>query len=350
MTNREDTSPPDVAYYYPAPYWRDRESDWVKSLLLFFDQAAILLPGYMYGRHVMADPTLAGPLEERGLLQVLEPNDWVDEDMANQLGEIIVELLTTGAFDDLSREVHFHELSYSRLGYAADVELADFLVEELRAKDLARLSEDGVSVPLHPTVRTTILTLLGQLSRAAGSKRGLVVHPTTQDHGAVEDLIATLSREAMPSCANVIALDLEPVGLNLSSIPLDDVLQFRVERRDAHRAYRRDLQRFMAELAAINEPEQRKALLLKRREEIADAAHDIRRAAGRAFGQSLSSWSLGLAGAAWAVTTGDPLGAALSAAGLVPKVFGGADAVTAYSYLFAVQEKMGKNYQNETMR
>ncbi|MDE2981789.1 MAG: hypothetical protein OXU74_11395 [Gemmatimonadota bacterium] len=345
MKNRKDTPAPDVAYYYPAPYWLASESDWIKSLLLFFDRVAILLPGYMYGQHVMADPILAGPLEERGLLQVLEPNDWVNESMAHQLGEIIVELLTNGGFDDLSREDQFLELSYSRLGHSADFELSDFLVDELRANDLARPSEDGVSVPLHPTVRTTILTLLGQLSRAAGSKRGLVVHPTTQDRGAVEDLISTLSREAMPSRTNVIAFDLEPVGLNLSSIPLDDVVQFRAERRDAHRAYMRDLQRCMAELAAINEPEQREALLLQRREEIAAAAHDIRRTAGRAFGKSLSSWSLGLTGAAWALTTGDLLGAALSAAGLVPKVFGDADSVTAYSYLFAAQEKMGKNYR-----
>ena len=341
---RADMTPPDVAYYYPQPYWGHRESDWVKSLLLFFDQVAILLPGYMYGRHEMADPTLAGPLEERGLLQVLEPTDWVDEDMANQLGEIIVELLTNGAFDDLSTEDRFHELSYSRLGYGVDVELAGFLVDELRAKNLARPSEDGVSVPLHPIVRTTILTLLGQLSRTAGSKRGLTIHPSTQDRRAVEDLIGTLSREEMPSRGKVIALDLEPVGLNLSSIPLDDVIQFRAERRAAHRAYMRDLQRFMAELAAINEPEQRNALLLKRREEIADAAHDIRRAAGRAFGKSLCSWSLGLAGAAWALTTGDLFSAALSASGLVSKLFGGAEAVTAYSYMFAVQEKLGKNY------
>ncbi|MYC00018.1 MAG: hypothetical protein F4123_13535 [Gemmatimonadetes bacterium] len=262
--------------------------------------------------------------------------------MANQLGEIIVDMLTAGAFDDLSREVHFHELSYSRLGYSADVDLADFLVDELRAKDLARPSEDGVSVPLHPMVRTTILTLLGQLSRTVGSKRGLVVHPTTQDRRAVEDLIGILSREAMPSRGRVIALDLEPVGLNLSSIPLDEVLQFRAERQEAHRAYMRDLQRFMAELGAIKEPEQRHALLLERREESADAAHDIRRRAGRAFGKSLSSWSLGVAGAAWALSTGDPLGVVLSASGLIEKLFGDADCVTAYSYLVAVQEGLGR--------
>lgn len=50
---------PDVAYYYPAPYWMPHETDWIKSLLLFFDRVAILLPGYMYGRHRTADPTLA---------------------------------------------------------------------------------------------------------------------------------------------------------------------------------------------------------------------------------------------------------------------------------------------------
>ncbi|WP_419933551.1 hypothetical protein [Candidatus Palauibacter sp.] len=98
--SRQDRSPIDVAYYYPAPYWAHGESDWVKSLLLFFDRLAILLPGYMYGRHEAADPTLVAPLEERGLLQVLEPDDWVDESMTNELAEIIVELLTNGAFDE----------------------------------------------------------------------------------------------------------------------------------------------------------------------------------------------------------------------------------------------------------
>ena len=65
--DEEATTKPDVAYYYPAPYWAFEESDWVKSLLLFFDRVAILLPDYMYGRHWMADQTLVAPLEEREL-------------------------------------------------------------------------------------------------------------------------------------------------------------------------------------------------------------------------------------------------------------------------------------------
>ena len=34
----------DTAYYYPAPYWSSRDSDWIKSLLLFFDPS---LPTYV---------------------------------------------------------------------------------------------------------------------------------------------------------------------------------------------------------------------------------------------------------------------------------------------------------------
>ena len=338
--SRQEGSPVDVAYYYPAPYWGHDDSDWAKSLLLFFDQLAILLPGYMYGRHTAADPTLVGPLEERGLLQVIEPDDWVDESMANELAEILVELLTDGAFDDLPRDGYFHELSYSRMGYGVDVELADFLIDDLQARDLARPSGDGVSVPLQPTLRKAILVILGQLSRARGSRAGLAVHPTTNAHDAIEDLIEILSRKRMPSAGRIVAFDLEPVSLDLSSIPLDDVLQFRAERRDAHRAYMRDLQRFMVELAAAGLGEEREGLLLERRQLIADAAHDIRRSTSSAFRKNLRSWSLGLAGAAWSLGTGDPIGAALGAYGLLTGRTGDRPTITAYSYLFSIQRRL----------
>ena len=116
----------DTAYYYPAPYWGLRDSGWIKSLLLFFDDVAILLPDYMYGRHIDADPTLAEPLEDRGLLRVIEPNDWVDKEIADKLAEVVVELLTNGAFNDLPKVEYFAELSQSRIGYGADVKLAGF--------------------------------------------------------------------------------------------------------------------------------------------------------------------------------------------------------------------------------
>ena len=335
-------SPPDVAYYYPAPYWSGRETSWVKSLLLFFDQIAILLPNYMYGRHQAADPTLVEPLEDRGLLQVLEPSAWIDEKMANQLAEIVVELLTNGVFDDLLKTEPFHELSRSRIGYDADVKLADFLVDELRTRDLARPSEDGVSIPLHPTVRTTILVILGQLSRVAGIERGLAIHPTTDNSMIIDDLIATLSRKSMPSHNKVVTIGGEPVIPRLDSVPLDDLLQFRIEHQDTHKAYMRDLQRFMIELASIDVPEDRETLLLERSREITDAAHNLQQSTSKAF-KSLVSCTFTVAGGAWATFTGDLFGLALSGAGMLfDKLFRERDTVTAYSYLFDIQSTLGR--------
>ncbi len=122
-------------------------------------------------------------------------------------------------------ERYFAELSQSRMGYGADADLAEFLVDELRQRGLARPSEDGVSIPLHPVVRTAILVILGQLAREAGDRRGMAVHPATDWPEAATDLLDALSREPMPSCEGVVKLDLEPVTLDLSTIPLEEVLK-----------------------------------------------------------------------------------------------------------------------------
>ena len=318
----------------------------MKSLLLFFDKVSILLPDYMYGRHHVADPVLAEPLEDQGLLEVLEPNRWVDEEMAKSLAETVSGLLATSVFDDLPKEVHFRELSQSRMGYGADVDLAESLVSELQAKGLARPSEDGVSIPLHPAVRTTILVILAQLARSAGNRLNLSVHPTTYAEQALHDLIDTLSKERMPSRDGVIAFDLEPVSFNMDSVPLDELLQFRAEHQAAHRAYMRDLRGFMAELADVRIREEREVLLLQRPQEIADAAHDLQRSTRRALGRNLPPCSFGLAGSVWSATTGDPFGLVLAALGLVSGILGskGADSnkVSAYSYLFRIEHSFGR--------
>lgn len=337
-----DHDMPDVAYYYPAPYWMSREGGWIKSLLLFFDAVAILLPDYMYGRQTEADASLAGPLEELGLLKVLEPNEWVDREATERLTEIIRGLLGNGAFDGLPDAGHYAELSRSRMGYGADIDLAKSLVEDLQARNLARPSEDGVSIPLHPAVRTTILVTLAQLARTTGRKHGMTVHPATNDGTAISDLIRTLSREKMPTYDKVIELDLEPVTFDLTPIPLEDVLQFRSENRNAYRKYMRDLRGFMVELARIDAPDDREKALLERRQQIADAAHNIQRSTRRSLGKNLTSWFLGIAGGAWSFTSGDPIGLALSAVGAVPGLIpGDSTSVSAYSYIFRAHRQFG---------
>ena len=345
------TERPDIAYYYPAPHWGWRDSGWVKSLLLFFDQLAILLPGYMHGRHTEADPSTVIPLEERGLLRVLEPNDWIDQEAAESLTQVTVELLTNGVFDGLAKDVRFHELSQSRIGYGADVGLADMLVEELEAKELALPTEDGVSSPLHPVVRTTILVILAQLSRATGARRDVIVHPSTNNQQAIQDLMQTLSRDSMPSAATVISLDLEPVSFDLTPIPLDEILEFREANRYGHRAYMRDLRRFMVELADIDDEKDREQLLVERREEKTAAIHDLHNSTSRwlgRYGKNLASLSFGLAGAAWTIHGDlDPVSLAFATGSLLPQLLPGHPTpVTAYSYMFDMRQEFGNHTRN----
>lgn len=333
----------ETAYIYPAPYWTLQDSGWIKSLLLFFDDVAILLPHYMHGRHFSADPVLTESLEERNLLHVLEPNSWLDQEAIQCFAGIIVEMLENGVFDGLEETSHFAELSLSRMGYGTDVELASFLVEKLQQMGLARPSEDGVSIPVHPTVRTTMLVILGQLSRSVGQRRGMRIHPTTNHGGAIRDLIQTLSMEAMPSRQHIVQLDLEPVAFDLSAIPLEDVLQFRAERHDAYRAYTRDLRRFMIEIAETNDAANREALLLDRRQEISDHAHELQRMTRRELQKNLAAWSLGITGGAWSLASGDLTGLAFAGsglvAGLVPR---GEGTVGAYTYVFDI----GRRFRN----
>lgn len=170
----------ELAYYYPEPYWLARESSWIKSLLLFFDGVAILLPSYMLGRELVADPSLAEPLMDRGLLRVLEPEWFVDEQLADRLADGMVELIAGGAFDHGAGS-SFAALSMSRMGFA---ELSttrmgirhrgvfEMIHEELKTRGLALDSKDGVSIPLRPDVRLAYLMLLAQEARQAGRRHG----------------------------------------------------------------------------------------------------------------------------------------------------------------------------------
>ena len=87
--------------------------------------------------------------------------------------------------------------------------------------------------------------------RTAGAERDLCLHPVTSHRQAIADLAATLSRKGMPSHGRFVQLDLEAVSLDPRSVPLDEVLQFRDEHRDLHRATIRDLRGFLGELGSI---------------------------------------------------------------------------------------------------
>lgn len=113
----------------PRAVWIAQEGGWIKSLLLFFDEIAILLPSYMRGRNLLADPTLAAPLADEGLPRVLEPESFLDAAGAERLVEVVTALVIDGAFDELADAAPFAEISMSRMGYGVLHEVSHALYD-----------------------------------------------------------------------------------------------------------------------------------------------------------------------------------------------------------------------------
>lgn len=224
------------------------------------------------------------------------------------------------------------------MGWDADIGLATMLSDELTQRGLARPSEDGASIPMHPQVRTTILVLLAQLARAAGRRQGLDLHPTTSAQEPAAALINTLKMEQMPSAGHLVALDLEAVTVDLSRVPLDELLDFRKQHAAEFRAYARQLRSTLIQLGPLDEADGQ-TVLVDRLEELAERAFSLRRTSRRAWAPSktgVASATLGLAGAAWELTGNhDPVGAALALVAdmtaLIPT-----PTIDAYSYVISV--------------
>ena len=338
MSDSSET--PSFAFYYPGALWRS--SDWVKSLLLFFDGIALLVPNYMKERPEFLDPSIAIPLREQGLLEILEPESLVDKDATLALGDGLAELISAGAFDELASEgTAFHELSYSRLGGYGDEAIARSILGELKKRGLAHDTEDGVSIPMHPVVRNTVLIFLAQILRGKGPELGVELWPATDRHQVVDSLVEILSLPQAPSAGHVVSLDLATVGVDLRSEPLDEVLRFREEHGIEFRRYARDVRKTAADLSLLG-TDQREAAMKDRLESLADTA-ELLRQASRDRWKKPAGFGLTLAGAVWAATTGDPWGAVVggglgTALGLAAGEIADAGA---FSYLFRAQSSLG---------
>jgi hypothetical protein len=219
-----------------------------------------------------------------------------------------------------------------------DPELAGIVYKELEERGLAQPSKDGVSIPMHPLVRSLVLVLLAQILRPAGKNLGVQLSPATDNpriHAALKEL---LGLPTVPSAGHVVSSDVLAVGIDLSSVPLDEVLRFRADNGPQFRAYARDLQRFVRDLATLPADEQQEALR-ERRLEIADAAARLAGAARQAW-RKRTGFAMGIAGAVWKVVQGDYLGALLAAG---PTIAGASLSTPmeagAYSYLFRAKSR-----------
>lgn len=325
--------PSDVAFYYPGHLWYRPEL--IKNLLLFFDGIALLIPGYKKHEPEMLDPEIAGRLREEGLLHLLEAEHIVDKEATGQLAEAMGNVIASGTLDRLAKEkTAFHHLSYSRLGGYGDAELADEIHRQLQQRGLAGAREQELAIPMHPKVRVLVLVLLAQILRAQGRRRNMELAPATDRPELVEALGELITSPTPVSTASVVAFDLEAVGADLSEVPIDDVLAFRIEYLEQHQTYARAVRQFARELSLLPDAE-RTAAFEDRQAEIREIANQLKAISRREWRRP-ASFALSLAGAAWTLATGNPVGAILAAAAAVTGLRPAESAATgAYSYLFS---------------
>ncbi|MGB1253077.1 MAG: hypothetical protein ACPG8W_20860 [Candidatus Promineifilaceae bacterium] len=324
---------PEYAFYYPNPYWYD--GDWIKNLILFFDGVAMLIPEYMQDHSKLDDLAIIQALKDNDLFKVIRPEKSVDAKATERLAEALTDIITSGALDELSsKDTQFGSLSRSRLGYYGDPELAQMLFEELKKRNLARDSEDGVSIPMSRVVRSLILVLLAQILRPEGENYGVELSPVTDQSRLVKSLSEFLSLPQSPSAGNVVSFDMHIVGTNLSTVPIEDILAFRKQNYSLHRNYVLSVKKFVRELSSMPIDERMLAYDV-REEELNDIASDIRKVS-RSTWKTPASFGLTIAGAAWTAVTGDFFGAVIGGAGGLLGLAGGEKPdAGAYSYLFS---------------
>jgi hypothetical protein len=243
------------------------------------------------------------------------------------------EMIKSGALDKLLKDIPYHEISYSRVGGYGDEKIARDLLDKLKERGLARDSEDGVSIPIQPMVRSLILVLLAQILRPHGAKMGADLSPATDRPDIVRTLQEMLSLPNAPSAGHVVALGLETVGVDLRLVPIDEVLDFRKEHLRQHRQYVHSIRKLTRELSSLPEND-REDELEARRYELQELANSLKSISRKAWRRP-ASFGLGMAGAFWKLGTHDYIGAVLAAGGALLGLKGKDKVDTgAYSYLF----------------
>ena len=124
----------------------------------------MLIPEYMTDYASPDDYPIIYSLKEHGLFHVIRPEESIGPKETETLAGALVEIIASGRLEHMTRangknanRSNFGSLSMSRLGFSGDAELAEFILKELKERDLARDSEDGFSIPMDRTVRALIL-------------------------------------------------------------------------------------------------------------------------------------------------------------------------------------------------
>ncbi len=311
----------------------------------------MLIPEYMSDYGSFEDYPVVASLREHGLFRVIRPEESIGKEETEELAKALAGIIASGGLDQLTEGSHrggdrssFGSLSLSRLGYHGDQKLAESIVQELKSRGLARDTEDGVSVPMHRTARALTLVLLAQILKAKGESIGLTLSPATDQWRLVEALKEIISTQdaSAPSIGDIVSFDMSMVGVDLASIPMDEILDFRNQNYSQHRNYSLSVRSFARELSLMP-VEERQAAFEQRQGELDAAARAIRNASRKAWGRPVS-FAISLAGAGVALQGGEIAGGAIAAAGGVSafllSIADKQENAGVYSYIFSARTSL----------
>lgn len=155
---------------------------------------------------------------------------------------------------------------------------------------------------------------------------------------AVAALAEMLSHKVIPTTGSVITFDMATVSVDVGSIPIDEVLDFRKENLAAYRRYSLSVRRFAQDLSKMSDEDRVTAFDL-RQAELDDLGADLRKK-GRKAWKKPAALAFSLTGAAVSLHAGHPLAAALSlSSGLLGYASSSKPEMGAYSYLFRASER-----------
>lgn len=333
----------ELAHYYSDWIWDDRSLLRMKSLLLFFDGVALMLPSEHFDRTVDQEPILAQPLLEQGMLHNFTPGNWltprivakirdaayaVTHELAAQAGQRSAPSPQPGR-DVTITTAHF-TVPVEDTGSIIDQLLSDGVIEgrqSLLGPDMVRLSSPVRSVILFALALAAQASIETHRIRLVGSGQ----HASRPAWGD-EDLYRVFTASTSGVYADVFARDIQDVGIDLSAVPLDEVLDYRRQHGETYRAYARNL-RTVVRTLVDEEAVDREELLRDRTEEILDQANTLRRAR-RDWGRPTAALALSAMGAAWTARQGDGWGSVLAILAALAGFAKPSSPSSAFTYLF----------------
>ncbi|MGW9595414.1 hypothetical protein ACWHLZ_34585 [Streptomyces chartreusis] len=353
----------DFAYYADDWIWPNKRSALMKSTLLFFDGLALSLPQRIADRMIESSPDLAQPLAERGLLINLEPDTHLQPGTAARLAgdlHLVLEHLTPPSMR-LGPEFRIGPFHWG--GVRAHLE-ADALSEMMLARGLAQPEPTnwpgGIPAAhglklfcVDPAARLLILNAYCQALRAdLLQESDIALHSVTEtvQHTSDEwfDSMLRLMQAAARvtpgatlgdpdggfAAAKVLTGDLDTLGVDVTSVPLDEILDFRAEHKQELRAYMAGVRMFLEKVPGLSY-QQYQSEKRARMEHLTEEAAALKSHTRKAFGRTAVTTSLGLAGAVWAGRQGDLVGALLAGASVAAGVTRPAWPVTSYTYILS---------------